>query len=72
MPRWRWFLVQGVLFLAAGVLFGLALVVGSAGEWVGVAALVSLVIASVALFLGWRERRRMLDEEARSRRRRGV
>ncbi|MGN7967673.1 hypothetical protein ACTJKK_16475 [Microbacterium sp. 22179] len=72
MPRWRWFLVQGVLLLAAGVLFGLALVVGSAGVWVGVAALVSLVVASVALFLGWRERWRMLDEEARSRRRRGA
>lgn len=69
MPRWRWLLVQGVLFLAAGVLFGLSFTAGSAGPWVGVAAVVCLVVSSVALFLGWRERRRLLAEEAPPRRR---
>ncbi|WP_336641538.1 hypothetical protein [Microbacterium sp. USHLN272] len=70
MSRWRWFLAQGVLFLGAGMLFGLSLAFGSTGVWVGFAALVSFVVAAVTLYLGWRERRRMLDEEERSRRRR--
>jgi len=70
MSRWRWFLAQGVLFLGAGMLFGLSLAAGSTGVWVGFAALVSFVVAAVTLYLGWRERRRMLDEEERSRRRR--
>lgn len=69
MPRWRWLFAQGVLFLAAGVLFGLSFVIGSAGRWVGVAAWACLIVSAVALFLGWRERRRILAEEAPPRRR---
>lgn len=74
MPRWRWMLIQGILFLAAGLVFCVSLVFGSPGWWVGVAGVASFVVATTALFLGWRERRRMLAaeaEEALRRRRKG-
>ncbi|MFJ4254342.1 hypothetical protein [Microbacterium sp. NPDC090003] len=69
MPRWRWLWVQGLLFLAAGVLFGLSFAFGAAGWWVGLAAFLCLAVSSTALLVGWRERRRVLAEEEPTRRR---
>jgi hypothetical protein len=71
MPLWRMLVVQGVLLLAAGVLFTLSWVLADPGDAVGVAGAACFAFASVDFFAARRSRRRMREDEERNRPRRG-
>lgn len=64
VPRWRWWLIQGLLFLGAGALFAVAFVFGSSSIAIGAAAVGASAAATVLLFLAWSDRRRARRHEA--------